>query len=195
MIKFEDDSSGLVASNTTLDIRKVTSFEGILQNGMTEPPQVVMSQQQQNSVIVSTSDIIINNSLQQQSINNNNAGNNGSTMKKNMLADLLERTVGGDILNGVVDKELRITSDNRLPNGPVIVNNVNVSSGGVKRAGSEDYDESGAKRLAIDRGDGKITLYVSQQNGGTDTNNIMCSTGEAQQVGASCRYCLLSNLY
>ena len=89
MVKIDDDSS---CSSSSQEGRKPTSFEGILQNGVSEAP------------------------------------------KRNVLADLLEKTVGGDLLNG------------ELPNGP-------------SKRPLEDPEEASAKRVALD---GNITLYVSQ---------------------------------
>ncbi|XP_018022367.1 AT-rich interactive domain-containing protein 2 isoform X1 [Hyalella azteca] len=144
---------------------EVTSFEGILQNGLRDTG---MSGSTNNTTVISVAtdtEALLNNI----SVTNNNNSNDGiadgsGSVKKNVLADLLEKTVGGDILNGVVDKEIR------LCNGPLSagVNNVN-NSGGLKRPGADDFDDcgGGTKRLAIDRGDGKITLYVSQNGDGS----------------------------
>lgn len=104
--------------------------------------------------------------------------------KKNVLADLLEKTVGGDILNGVVDRELRI-SERGLEflnhgqqikvNGPVTTNGqTGVEPGqGVKRPATPD--NAPAKRIALEDPragtDSRITLYVSQN--GSESGEVI----------------------
>ncbi|KAG0703709.1 hypothetical protein GWK47_002767 [Chionoecetes opilio] len=140
--KCEDDSNSLLSS--ALNERKVTSFEGILQNGIKTEIDIKEEPEQPRA-------------------------------KKNVLADLLEKTVGGDILNGVVERELRI-SDRSLEfvnngqqvkiNGPVTSNGqALVETGqGIKRPATPD--NTPAKRIAIEDPragtDSRITLYVSQ---------------------------------
>ncbi|XP_045116978.1 AT-rich interactive domain-containing protein 2-like isoform X3 [Portunus trituberculatus] len=139
--KCEEDSNSLLSN--TLNEKKVTSFEGILQNGI--KAEIDIKEEQEPKA------------------------------KKNVLADLLEKTVGGDILNGVVERELRI-SDRSLEfvnngqqvkvNGPVTSNGqAGAETGqGVKRPATPD--NTPAKRIAIEDPragtDSRITLYVSQ---------------------------------
>ncbi|XP_050715559.1 AT-rich interactive domain-containing protein 2-like isoform X6 [Eriocheir sinensis] len=140
--KCEDDSNSLLSGG--LIDKKVTSFEGILQNGIKAEIDIKEEQVEPKA-------------------------------KKNVLADLLEKTVGGDILNGVVERELRI-SDRGIEfvnngqqvkvNGPVTSNGqAGTETGqGVKRPATPD--NTPAKRIAIEDPragtDSRITLYVSQ---------------------------------
>lgn len=140
--KCEDDSNSLLSGG--LIDKKVTSFEGILQNGIKAEIDIKEEEQEPKA-------------------------------KKNVLADLLEKTVGGDILNGVVERELRI-SDRGVEfvnngqqvkvNGPVTSNGqTGTETGqGVKRPATPD--NTPAKRIAIEDPrsgtDSRITLYVSQ---------------------------------
>ena len=136
---------------------KVTSFEGILQNG-----------------VKNDSALKIENSVTDVNIN-----------QKNVLADLLERTVGGDILNGVVDKEIRlndkdvITSNQQVKvNGPVTTNGqVSVLPQGIKRSATPDAGP--VKRFALEDPqlgqDGRITLYVSHN--GNESGEIVSQGG------------------
>lgn len=140
--KCEDDSNSLLSGG--LIDKKVTSFEGILQNGIKAEIDIKEEQVEPKA-------------------------------KKNVLADLLEKTVGGDILNGVVERELRI-SDRGVEfvnngqqvkvNGPITSNGqAGAETGqGVKRPATPD--NTPAKRIAIEDPragtDSRITLYVSQ---------------------------------
>nr|XP_027226143.1 AT-rich interactive domain-containing protein 2-like isoform X2 [Penaeus vannamei] len=154
----EDDSNSFLSS--TLNDKKVTSFEGILQNGLKS--EVDVKEEEANDV-------------------------SETKVKKNVLADLLEKTVGGDILNGVVDRDLRI-SDKGLEfvnhgqqvkvNGPVATNGQSSNEstqGGIKRPATPD--NAPAKRIAIEdpRGapgmDSRITLYVSQN--GSESGEVI----------------------
>ena len=116
--------------------------------------------------------------------------------RKNVLADLLEKTVGEEILNGVVDRDLRV-SDKGLQfvnhgqqlkiNGPFTANGqtgVDSPQGvGVKRPATPD--NSPVKRMALEdpRGgseaDSRITLYVSQN--GSESGEVL-SQGHQHQV-------------
>ncbi|XP_042891445.1 AT-rich interactive domain-containing protein 2-like [Penaeus japonicus] len=172
----EDDSNSFLSS--TLNDKKVTSFEGILQNGIKSEMDV--KEEEVNEV-------------------------SETKVKKNVLADLLEKTVGGDILNGVVDRELRI-SDKGLEfvnhgqqvkvNGPVATNGQSSNEstqGGIKRPATPD--NAPAKRIAIEdpRGapgmDSRITLYVSQ-NGSesgeviSQGHQVVLSQGQQAPVNA-----------
>ncbi|XP_042232788.1 AT-rich interactive domain-containing protein 2-like isoform X3 [Homarus americanus] len=147
----EDDSNSFLSSG--LNDKKVTSFEGILQNGIKSDVDVKEEELESNT-------------------------------KKNVLADLLEKTVGGDILNGVVDRELRI-SDRGLEfvnhgqqikiNGPLTTNGqTGLESGqGVKRPATPD--NAPAKRIALEDPragtDSRITLYVSQN--GSESGEVI----------------------
>lgn len=154
----EDDSNSFLSS--TLNDKKVTSFEGILQNGLKS--EIDVKEEEVNDV-------------------------SETKVKKNVLADLLEKTVGGDILNGVVDRDLRI-SDKGLEfvnhgqqvkvNGPVATNGQSSNEstqGGIKRPATPD--NAPAKRIAIEdpRGapgmDSRITLYVSQN--GSESGEVI----------------------
>ncbi|XP_063609175.1 AT-rich interactive domain-containing protein 2-like isoform X2 [Penaeus indicus] len=154
----EDDSNSFLSS--TLNDKKVTSFEGILQNGLKS--EIDVKEEEANDV-------------------------SETKVKKNVLADLLEKTVGGDILNGVVDRDLRI-SDKGLEfvnhgqqvkvNGPVATNGQSSNEstqGGIKRPATPD--NAPAKRIAIEdpRGapgmDSRITLYVSQN--GSESGEVI----------------------
>ncbi|XP_047468644.1 AT-rich interactive domain-containing protein 2-like isoform X2 [Penaeus chinensis] len=154
----EDDSNSFLSS--TLNDKKVTSFEGILQNGIKS--EIDVKEEEANDV-------------------------SETKVKKNVLADLLEKTVGGDILNGVVDRDLRI-SDKGLEfvnhgqqvkvNGPVATNGQSSNEstqGGIKRPATPD--NAPAKRIAIEdpRGapgmDSRITLYVSQN--GSESGEVI----------------------
>ncbi|CAL4194901.1 unnamed protein product [Meganyctiphanes norvegica] len=158
----EDSNSYLTA---TLNEKRVTTFEGILQNGI-------------------KSEDDINNEIKAEN--------------KNVLADLLEKTVGGEILNGVVEPDLRI-GDKGLEfinhnqqvktNGPITTNGNTVGSeniqGGIKRSATPD--NSPAKRMALEmpqgatngNDSGRITLYVSQN--GNESGEVI-SSGQQQQV-------------
>ncbi|XP_053634766.2 AT-rich interactive domain-containing protein 2 isoform X2 [Cherax quadricarinatus] len=150
----EEDSNSFLSSG--LNDKKVTSFEGILQNGI-------------------KSDMDMKDEPAEEPDKNT---------KKNVLADLLEKTVGGDILNGVVDRELRI-SDRGLEfvthgqqlkiNGPVTTNGQTgiESAQGVKRPATPD--NAPAKRIALEDPragtDSRITLYVSQN--GSESGEVI----------------------
>ncbi|KAK3881656.1 hypothetical protein Pcinc_013904 [Petrolisthes cinctipes] len=151
----EDDSNSLISSGA--NDKKVTSFEGILQNGLKSEIDVKEEEIEPKT-------------------------------KKNVLADLLEKTVGGEILNGVVGRDLRI-SDKGLEfvnnnqqikvNGPVTSNGqagetTTVTTGqGVKRPATPD--NTPAKRIAIEDPragtDSRITLYVSQN--GSESGEVL----------------------
>lgn len=147
----EDSNSYLTSA---LNDKRVTSFEGILQNG-----------------IKSEDDL--------------------KDEKKNVLADLLEKTVGGEILNGVVEPDVRI-GDKGLQfvkvNNQITTNGNSVSEniqGGIKRSATPD--NSPAKRMALEvpqgttngNDSGRITLYVSQN--GNESGEVI-SSGQQQQV-------------
>ncbi|XP_045616327.1 AT-rich interactive domain-containing protein 2 isoform X2 [Procambarus clarkii] len=147
----EDDSNSFLSSG--LNDKKVTSFEGILQNGIKSEMDLKEEELETKT-------------------------------KKNVLADLLEKTVGGDILNGVVDRELRI-SDRGLEfvnhgqqlkvNGPITSNGQTgiESVQGVKRPATPD--NTPAKRIALEDPragtDSRITLYVSQN--GSESGEVI----------------------
>ncbi|KAK7023585.1 AT-rich interactive domain-containing protein 2, partial [Halocaridina rubra] len=171
--KSEDDSNSLHITGATE--KKVTTFEGILQNGLkTEDVKGEETEVKEEQIDL------------------------GETLnKKNVLADLLEKTVGGDILNGVVERELRI-SDNGLEfvnhgqqmkvNGPFATNGQTLSdtpigSGGVKRPATPN--NASVKRMALEdpraasEADSRITLYVSQN--GNESGEVI-SQGQQHQV-------------
>ncbi|KAK8380015.1 hypothetical protein O3P69_016577 [Scylla paramamosain] len=165
--KCEEDSNSLLSN--TLNEKKVTSFEGILQNGI--KAEIDIKEEQEPKA------------------------------KKNVLADLLEKTVGGDILNGVVERELRI-SDRSLEfvnngqqvkvNGPVTSNGqAGTETGqGVKRPATPD--NTPAKRIAIEDPragtDSRITLYVSQngnESGEVISQGHQVVLSQGQQLAAT----------
>ncbi|KAB7501230.1 AT-rich interactive domain-containing protein 2, partial [Armadillidium nasatum] len=123
--------------------KKVLSFEGIFQNGIKDKEDEAP------------------------------LFRDGQNEKKNILADLLKETLGGDVLNGMVEKDLRVTEKgiqvvSHMPyarvNGP---SNGQMESTqvGIKRPATPD-NQGSVKRLAIEDPragqDSRITLYVSQ---------------------------------
>ncbi|XP_064104669.1 AT-rich interactive domain-containing protein 2-like isoform X1 [Macrobrachium nipponense] len=179
--KCEDDSNSF--HNAGANEKKVTSFEGILQNGIKSDDVAIKEEE-------------LSLKVEESSVKEEDTSVAENKTKKNVLADLLERTVGGEILNGVVDRELRI-SDKGLEfvnhgqqlkiNGPFTANGqTGVDSpqvGGIKRPATPD--NSPVKRMALEdpRGaaesDSRITLYVSQN--GSESGEVI-SQGQQHQV-------------
>ncbi|XP_066987911.1 AT-rich interactive domain-containing protein 2 isoform X5 [Macrobrachium rosenbergii] len=179
--KCEDDSNSFHTAGA--NEKKVTSFEGILQNGIKSEDATIKEEE-------------LSLKVEDSSLKEEDTSVGENKTKKNVLADLLEKTVGGDILNGVVDRELRI-SDKGLEfvnhgqqlkiNGPFTANGqTGVDSpqvGGIKRPATPD--NSPVKRMALEdpRGaaesDSRITLYVSQN--GSESGEVI-SQGQQHQV-------------
>ncbi|XP_068209043.1 AT-rich interactive domain-containing protein 2 isoform X6 [Palaemon carinicauda] len=178
--KFEEDSNSFHTAGA--NEKKVTSFEGIFQNGI------------KSEDVDKKEELLIKE--EETSIKEDDTAVTDNKTKKNVLADLLEKTVGGDILNGVVDRELRI-SDKGLEfvnhgqqlkiNGPFTANGqTGVESpqvGGIKRPATPD--NSPVKRMALEdpratsESDSRITLYVSQN--GSESGEVI-SQGQQHQV-------------